>query len=111
VHAALPHVPICGMGGIRTGADALEFILAGASTVSAGTVLFNDPSAPTRIERELTLALAAAGFDRLADAIGYAHRPPGPDEVAGDEATAPHPELPDDEDSDDFGPDVDALAQ
>ena len=76
VHAALPHVPICGMGGIRTGADALEFILAGASTVSAGTVLFNDPSAPTRIVRELTIALAEAGFDRLVDAIGYAHRPP-----------------------------------
>jgi dihydroorotate dehydrogenase (NAD+) catalytic subunit len=111
VHAAMPHVPICGMGGIRTGADALEFILAGASTVSAGTVLFNDPSAPTRIERELTIALAAAGFDRLADAIGYAHRPQGPGEVAGDETAAPHPEHQEAEDSDDFGPDVDALAQ
>ena len=36
---------------------------------------------------------------------------PRPGEVAGDEATAPHPEQPDDEDSDDFGPDVDALAR
>jgi len=109
VHAALPHVPICGMGGIRTGADALEFVLAGASTVSAGTVLFNDPSAPTRIVRELTIALADAGFDRLTDAIGYAHRSAAPTEAADE--VAPHPPHPSAEDSDDFGPDVDALAQ
>jgi len=111
VHAALPHVPICGMGGIRTGADALEFILAGASTVSAGTVLFNDPSAPTRIIRELTIALAEAGFDRLVDAIGYAHRPRGESDLPGHEGAAPQVAHPEPEDSDDFGPDVDAVAQ
>ncbi len=75
VHQALPHVPICGMGGIRTGLDALEFVLAGASTVSIGTVLFNDPSAPVRVLRELQTALADRGFDRLRDAVGFAHRP------------------------------------
>src|SRR6476661_5355817 len=74
VRAALPDVPICGMGGIRTGLDALEFVLAGASTVALGTVLFNDPSAPTRVQRELQVALADRGFDRLSDAVGYAHR-------------------------------------
>ena len=36
VHDALPDVPILGMGGIRTGLDALEFVLAGASAVSVG---------------------------------------------------------------------------
>jgi dihydroorotate dehydrogenase (NAD+) catalytic subunit len=49
VHAQLPDVPILGMGGIRTGLDALEFVLAGASAVSVGTATFNDPSAPARV--------------------------------------------------------------
>jgi dihydroorotate dehydrogenase (NAD+) catalytic subunit len=78
VHAALPAVPILGMGGIRTGLDALQFVLAGASAVSVGTTVFNDPSAPARIHGELADALAARGFGRLTDAIGYAHRPAGP---------------------------------
>jgi dihydroorotate dehydrogenase (NAD+) catalytic subunit len=76
VHAALPEVPILGMGGIRTGLDALQFVLAGANAVSVGTAVFHDPSAPTRIAAELADALAARGFARLADAVGHAHRPP-----------------------------------
>jgi dihydroorotate dehydrogenase (NAD+) catalytic subunit len=75
VHAALPEVPILGMGGIRGGLDALQFVLAGASAVSVGTAVFNDPSAPSRVAAELAAALAARGFDRLADAVGHAHRP------------------------------------
>ena len=78
VHAALPDVPLMGIGGIRTGVDALEFVLAGASAVQVGTVIFNDPSAPTRISRELRSALAERGINRLADAVGMAHRPPAP---------------------------------
>jgi dihydroorotate dehydrogenase (NAD+) catalytic subunit len=74
VHQALPEVPILGMGGIRSGLDALQFVLAGASAVSVGTAVFNDPSAPARIHTELTAALAERGFATLADAVGYAHR-------------------------------------
>jgi dihydroorotate dehydrogenase (NAD+) catalytic subunit len=74
VHQALPDVPILGMGGIRTGLDALQFVLAGASAVSVGTAVFNDPSACTRVHAELEQALADRGFARLADAVGYAHR-------------------------------------
>jgi dihydroorotate dehydrogenase (NAD+) catalytic subunit len=74
VHAALPRVPILGMGGIRTGLDALQFVLAGASAVSVGTVVFNDPSAPARIADELAAALAARGFATLTEAVGHAHR-------------------------------------
>jgi dihydroorotate dehydrogenase (NAD+) catalytic subunit len=77
VHQALPDMPILGMGGIRSGLDALQFILAGASAVSVGTAVFNDPSAPARIHAELTDALGERGFGRLADAIGHAHRPAG----------------------------------
>jgi dihydroorotate dehydrogenase (NAD+) catalytic subunit len=78
VHQALPNVPILGMGGIRSGLDALQFVLAGASAVSVGTAVFNDPSAPARIHAELAEALGERGFGRLADAIGYAHRRPDP---------------------------------
>ena len=78
VHAALPEVPILGMGGIRTGLDALEFILAGARAVSVGTVTFNDPGAPARVARELAVALAQRGFESLGDAVGFAHRVPDP---------------------------------
>jgi len=76
VHQAVPDVPIVGVGGIRTGYDALEFMLAGASAVQVGTVIFNDPSAPVRILGELRGELEERGFERAADAVGYAHRKP-----------------------------------
>jgi dihydroorotate dehydrogenase (NAD+) catalytic subunit len=69
----MPDVPILGMGGIRTGLDALQFVLAGASAVSVGTETFHDPSAPVRVLRELQHALAARGFERFSDAVGLAH--------------------------------------
>ncbi len=75
VHEALPDVPVIGCGGVRTGRDALEFLLAGASLVAVGTVLFHDPSACDRIQRELEEELAARGVDRVADVIGRAHQP------------------------------------
>jgi dihydroorotate dehydrogenase (NAD+) catalytic subunit len=76
VRQALPQLPILGMGGIRSGLDALQFILAGASAVSVGTAVFNDPDAPLRILAELDQALDERGFARLSDAVGLAHRSP-----------------------------------
>ncbi len=75
VREALPDVPIIGMGGVRTGKDALELILAGASLVSVGTTIFHDPSACIRVVRELEEELTQRGVERLSDAIGLAHEP------------------------------------
>jgi dihydroorotate dehydrogenase (NAD+) catalytic subunit len=74
VHQVLPEVPILGMGGIATGADALQFLAAGASAVEVGTMTFHDPSAPVRVQRELLALLSERGFDKVADAVGIAHR-------------------------------------
>ena len=70
----LPHVPIVGVGGVRSGRDALELVLAGASAVQVGTVTFNDPRAPIRVRDELADELATRGIRRFADAVGHAHR-------------------------------------
>lgn len=74
VHAALPQVPILGMGGVSSGRDALELILAGASGVSVGTASFGNPHAVVDIQNELRDLLIAKGFPSLKSAIGYAHR-------------------------------------
>jgi dihydroorotate dehydrogenase (NAD+) catalytic subunit len=74
VREALPNVPILGMGGVSTGRDALELILAGASGVSVGTASFGNPTAIITIQRELQELLAQRGFTSLKQAIGYAHR-------------------------------------
>jgi dihydroorotate dehydrogenase (NAD+) catalytic subunit len=97
VHAALPEVPIIGIGGIATGLDALQFLLAGASGVQIGTAIFHDPSAPARVLGELSHALAERGVERVADIVGAAHRPPVPavpeePDPPGDEAEPEPPE-------------------
>jgi dihydroorotate dehydrogenase (NAD+) catalytic subunit len=74
VHAALPNTPILGMGGIASGKDALEMILAGASGVSIGTASFGNPTAIMKIQNELKQLLIDRGFTSLKQAIGYAHR-------------------------------------
>ena len=74
VHAALPHVPILGMGGVSSGRDALELILAGASAISVGTASFGNPTALITIQNDLRELLAARGFATMQQAVGYAHR-------------------------------------
>ena len=74
VREALPGVSILGMGGVASGKDAFEMILAGASGVSVGTASFGDPSAVFRIQNELRDLLISKGFSSLKDAVGYAHR-------------------------------------
>jgi dihydroorotate dehydrogenase (NAD+) catalytic subunit len=74
VAAAFPDAPIVGIGGVRTGLDALELLAAGASAVQVGTTIFGDPSAPVRVADELAAALDAIGRASMADVVGAAHR-------------------------------------
>lgn len=53
VSQALPGVPLCGLGGVSTADDALQYIMAGASLVGVGTAMLRDPRAPERIVRDL----------------------------------------------------------
>lgn len=73
VYAALPDVPIVGVGGIASGADAVEMMMAGACAVQVGTATFADPRAPAKVLRELARWCAAHGVSRLDELIGAAH--------------------------------------
>lgn len=70
VHNAFPHVPIIGQGGIATGSDALELILAGASAVAVGTANFVDPRTSLHIASDIGRYMARHGIDAVADLVG-----------------------------------------
>jgi dihydroorotate dehydrogenase (NAD+) catalytic subunit len=74
VHQAFPNIPIVGMGGVATGRDAFELVLAGASAVSIGTASFGNPTAALQVKNELADLLTQKGFKDFRDAIGFAHR-------------------------------------
>jgi len=74
VHQAFPNTPIVGMGGVASGRDALELILAGASAVSVGTATFGNPKVAFDIKNQLEMLLQEKGFTDFRDAIGFAHR-------------------------------------
>jgi dihydroorotate dehydrogenase (NAD+) catalytic subunit len=63
-------VPVIGMGGIMSGADALEFLIAGAAAVEVGTANFVDPDASLRVIREVDAWCDARGVSRLRDVVG-----------------------------------------
>jgi dihydroorotate dehydrogenase (NAD+) catalytic subunit len=62
--------PVIGVGGVRSGADALQYLEAGASLVAVGTAALADPRAPERIVRELAAALARRGATAVRDVVG-----------------------------------------
>jgi dihydroorotate dehydrogenase (NAD+) catalytic subunit len=65
-------LPIIGIGGIMTGDDAVEFLLAGASAVQVGTANFLDPSAPLKVLAGIESYLARHGFDSVTAIAGAA---------------------------------------
>ena len=70
VASAMPDVPIMGVGGIATGEDAVEFLLAGAWAVQVGTALLVNPSAPVEIARGILAYLKAKRIASPADLRG-----------------------------------------
>ncbi|HEX7254915.1 MAG TPA: dihydroorotate dehydrogenase [Gaiellaceae bacterium] len=84
-------MPIVGMGGIRNGRDAAEFIAAGANAIAVGTALFADPATPARIRRELAETVTSLGFANPDELRGLAHEPdfgPLPSGLATEETPA-----------------------
>ena len=63
-------IPVIGLGGIATGEDAAEFLVAGATAVEVGTASFWDPGATARIARELDAFLRAEKVARVSDLTG-----------------------------------------
>lgn len=63
-------IPVIGMGGIVTAADALQFFMAGARAVQLGTALFRDPGAPKAVVAGLEQYLRTSGLQRMDDIIG-----------------------------------------
>jgi dihydroorotate dehydrogenase (NAD+) catalytic subunit len=63
-------IPVIGLGGIASGTDAAEFLIAGASAVQVGTANFWDPQAPVRIARELDRFLIEQNVARARDLVG-----------------------------------------
>jgi len=66
--AARTSLPVVGMGGLRSGRDALDFLAAGATAVAVGTENFRDPAAGDRVRRELAELLGRGGPARVGDA-------------------------------------------
>jgi dihydroorotate dehydrogenase (NAD+) catalytic subunit len=71
--AALPDAPIVGVGGIATGADAIEMVMAGADAVQVGTATFADPRATARVLDEVGAWCDRHDVTRLSDLKGAAH--------------------------------------
>jgi len=63
-------IPVIGLGGIASGVDAAEFLIAGAAAVEVGTVNFWDPEAPVRIARELDRFLEEEKIANVASLVG-----------------------------------------
>jgi len=73
VHAALPDLPIVGVGGVANGWDAVELILAGASAIQVGTANFVDPRACLNVLAGLEAWCADRGVGSVAELVGGAH--------------------------------------
>jgi dihydroorotate dehydrogenase (NAD+) catalytic subunit len=73
VHAAHPHIPIVGVGGVARGVDAIELVLAGASAIEVGTASFADPGSVGRILDEVGEWCRAHDVGSIRELIGDAH--------------------------------------
>ena len=73
VHAAIPDLPIVGVGGAARVEHAVEFLMAGASAIQVGTATFADPRASTLVVRGLAKWCGRNNISSIAQLIGAAH--------------------------------------
>lgn len=73
VHAALPDLPIVGVGGVTNAETAVELLLAGASAIQVGTATFADPRAPLRVLDDITRWCGRHGVAKITELIGAVH--------------------------------------
>jgi dihydroorotate dehydrogenase (NAD+) catalytic subunit len=73
-------IPVVGLGGIATGEDAAEFLIAGAHAVEVGTATFWDPRAPLRIAKQLDRVLRREDVQNVKDIVGTLQYPSKPKE-------------------------------
>lgn len=70
--AKVVDIPVIGCGGIVTGRDAIEFMMAGAKAVQVGTAHFNNPRAALDVLEDIIVFLRAEGVERISDLVGAA---------------------------------------
>lgn len=70
--AAAVDVPVIGCGGISSGLDAIEFLMAGATAVQVGTATFSNPLAPLEVLEGIQRFLEDEGVDDVHDIVGVA---------------------------------------
>lgn len=63
-------IPVIGMGGVSSGKDAIELMMAGASAVQVGAAIFTDPSAPIKIIDEMNEWLDSKNIKSVREIIG-----------------------------------------
>ena len=63
-------LPLIGMGGVASGDDAIEMMLAGASAVAVGTACFTDPMAPVKVRDGIADYLKANNIENATDIVG-----------------------------------------
>ncbi len=68
--ASVVKIPIIGMGGISTWQDAVEMLIAGATALQIGTVLFNDPYAPVKINEGISKFMDENNIKSLSELTG-----------------------------------------
>ncbi len=72
--AGAVELPVIGCGGIATAADAIEFIMAGASAVQVGTASFANPQAPLDVLEGIEQFMSDKGISNLTELVGAARR-------------------------------------
>jgi dihydroorotate dehydrogenase (NAD+) catalytic subunit len=73
--AKVVRIPVIGLGGIASGEDAAEFLMAGASLVQVGTATFWDPAAPLKIAGELAGVVRDLGLASVRELVGTLQMP------------------------------------